>query len=186
MASKTKTSEIPASAPDASVEKLFSEGLEMLNAGKLEQAAAGIHAGSGGGDQSGAPELGMHRPGLFGRHPGPAPRAGRGRQGKRRFSIQLLLNQKNPQAALEALGKAIQAGPERVALHYLKAVAHAQLGQGQESAEALGRAAELDPDILFQFRLEPDFDGIRPRLPSPPCSGTDPSWASRASMRTCP
>ena len=77
------------------------------------------------------------------------------------LSAQLLLNHKNTAAALEGLDKALKAGPERATLHYLKALAHAQLGQVQESADALGQAMGLDPDIIFQFRLEPDFDGIR-------------------------
>jgi tetratricopeptide (TPR) repeat protein len=165
MASKTKTSEIPASAPDASVEKLFSEGLELLNAGKLEQAAAAFTQVQEAAIKAERLNLGRTVRGYLAAIQARLHEQGAGAKENAEFSIQLLLNQKNPQAALEALGKAIQAGPERVALHYLKAVAHAQLGQGQESAEALGRAAELDPDILFQFRLEPDFDGIRHSAP---------------------
>ena len=161
MASKTKTSEIPASAPDASVEKLFAEGLELLNAGKLEQAAAAFTQVQEAAIKQERLNLGRTVRGYLAAIQARLQEQGAPAKETAEFSIQLLLNQKSPQAALDAVDKALQAGPERVALHYLKALAHAQLGQTQESAEALGRAAGLDPDILFQFRLEPDFDSIR-------------------------
>jgi tetratricopeptide (TPR) repeat protein len=160
MATKTKTAETTASEV-LSVEEQFSEALELLNAGKLDAAGAAFTLVQAEAMAQERLNLGRTARGYLAAiqtrlHVQDAPVAEAGE-----MSAQLLLNQKNPQAALEALEKVIKATPERAALHYLKAVAHAQLGQGQESAEALGRAAELDPDILFQFRLEPDFDSIR-------------------------
>ena len=161
MATKTKTSETSASEPMPALEALFSEGLAHLDAGRLDQAAAAF-------TQVEAEAMGQERLNLG--------RTARGylcaiearlrEQGAPaletpELTAQMLLNKKNPAAALEALEKALAAFPERGNLHYLKAVAHAQLGQGQESADALAKAVELDADILFQFRLEPDFDSIR-------------------------
>jgi tetratricopeptide (TPR) repeat protein len=161
MATKTKTSETLAPAPVPSVEKLFSEGLEHLNAGKLVEAAAAFTQVQAEAISQDRLNLGRTARGYLTAiearlHEQDAPS-----KETAEMSAQLLLNRKNPEAALEALDKAIKASPERSTLHYLKAVAHAQLGQGQESAEALAKAAELDTDVLFQFRLEPDFDGLR-------------------------
>ena len=161
MATKTKTSGTPAPAPVNAVEKLFTEGLAHLDGGRLKEAAAAF-------PEVQAVAIGQERLNLS--------RAARGyliaiqaRLHEKEapaletpeLSVQLLLNKKNPQAALEALERALKSFPDRGALHYLRAVAHAQLGQGQEAADALAKAVELNSDLLFQFRLEPDFDGVR-------------------------
>jgi tetratricopeptide (TPR) repeat protein len=161
MATKTKTSETSAPAPVSPVEKLFSEGLEHLNAGELVAAAAAFTQVQAEAMSQERLNLGRTARGYLTAiearlHEQDAPS-----KETAELSAQLLLNRKNPEAALEALDKALKASPERGALHYLKAVAHAQLGQVQESADALAKAAEFDADVLFQFRLEPDFDGIR-------------------------
>jgi len=134
MATKTKTSGTPAPAPVDAVEKLFSDGLAHLDGGRLVEAEAAF-------TKVQAEAIAQERLNLS--------------------RAQLLLNKKNPAAALEALEPALKAFPDRGALHYLKAVAHAQQGQGQEAADALARAVELNGDLLFQFRLEPDFDSVR-------------------------
>jgi len=161
MATKTKTSGTPAPAPVDAVEKLFSDGLAHLDGGRLVEAEAAF-------TKVQAEAIAQERLNLS--------RAARGylvaiqaRLQEREtpaletpeLSAQLLLNKKNPAAALEALEPALKAFPDRGALHYLKAVAHAQQGQGQEAADALARAVELNGDLLFQFRLEPDFDSVR-------------------------
>jgi hypothetical protein len=70
----------------------------------------------------------------------------------------LFINRKNPEGALEILARI---PTESGRLCYLKALAQAQLEQGSEAAESLARAIQLEPDFLFQFRMEPDFDQVR-------------------------
>jgi tetratricopeptide (TPR) repeat protein len=161
MATKTKTSGAQASEPAQMVEKLFTEGLEHLDAGRLAEAAAAFAQVET--DAISQDRLGLGR---TARSYSLAIQARLQEQGAPalatpELSIQLLLNRKASGPALEALEGALKAFPDRPTLHYLKAVAHAQLGQAQEAADALGRAAELNGDIIFQFRLEPDFDGVR-------------------------
>jgi tetratricopeptide (TPR) repeat protein len=160
MATKTKTSE-PTVSGVLPVEKSFTEALELLNAGKLAAAATAFTQVQAEAMSQERLNLARTARGYLAAiearlHAQDAPGAE-----VAEMSAQLLLNQKNPQAALEALDNGIKALPERAALHYLKAVAYAQLGQVQESADALAKAAEFDADMLFQFRLEPDFDSIR-------------------------
>ncbi len=161
MATKTKTSETSAAPSFAQVEKLFTEALELMAGGKLEQAAAAFTKVQEEAINQDRLNLGRTARSYLAAIQARLQAQGGANPENAEFSVQLLLNRKNPQAALEAVEKAIQVSPERASLHYLKALAFAQLGQGQESAEALGKAAELDSDILFQFRLEPDFDSIR-------------------------
>ena len=161
MATKTKTTETSAAAPVPTVEKLFSEGLELLNAGKLVEAAAAFTKVQAEAMSQERLNLGRTARGYLTAIQARLQDQGAPGKETAELSAQLLLNRKNPEAALEGLDKAIKTAPERSSLHYLKAVAHAQLGQGQESAEALGRAADLDADVRFQFRLEPDFDSLR-------------------------
>jgi tetratricopeptide (TPR) repeat protein len=161
MATKTKT---PAtSAPEAvkPVEKLFSEGLEHLDAGRLVEAAAVFTEVQAEAMKQERLNLGRTARGYLTAIQARLQEQGEPGRETAELSAQLLLNKKNPAAALELLDKTLAAHPERAKLHYLKAVAHAQAGQGQESADALAKAAELDADILFQFRLEPDFDSLR-------------------------
>jgi len=164
MATKTKTSE-PTASEVVQVEKSFTEALELLNAGKLDAAATAFTRVQAEAMSQERLNLARSARGYMvaieaRRHAQDAP----GAEGAE-MSAQLLLNQKNPQEALDTLDKGIKAMPERAVLHYLKAVAHAQLGQIQESADALGKSVEFDADMLFQFRLEPDFDSIRHSAP---------------------
>jgi len=161
MATKTKTTETTAAALAPAVEKQYSEALELLNAGKLAEAAAAFTLVQTEAINQERLNLGRAARSYLTAIQARLQEQGAAITETAEFSVQLLLNQRNAQGALEALDLAIKARPERAALHYLKAVAHAQLTQNQESADALGRAVELDADLLFQFRLEPDFDGIR-------------------------
>jgi len=161
MTTKTKTSEPSASGSVPQAEKLFSEALELLGAGNLSAASAAFTQAEAEAMSQERLNLGRTCRGYLAAierrlhaQDEPAPE-------NTEFSVQLLLNQKNPAGALELLDSAIQALPERGQLHYLKAMACAQLGQALESADALAKAVEFDVDLLFQFRLEPDFDGVR-------------------------
>jgi tetratricopeptide (TPR) repeat protein len=161
MATKTKTSETPAPVPSPSVEATFSEGLEQLNAGHLEAAAAAFTAVK---EQAAAQELlnlGRTARGYLAAIQARIQEQGEASRETPELSAQVLLNRRDPEAALATLDKALAAAPERASLHYLKALAHAQLDQAQEAADALAKAVKGDADFLFQFRLEPDFDSIR-------------------------
>jgi len=83
--------------------------------------------------------------------PGPAPE----------LQAQLHLNRRETKEALEILDKALKAHKDRAQLHFLKAIAHAQLGDAAASAGALTTAVQLDDDLRFIYRLEPDFDIFR-------------------------
>ena len=78
---------------------------------------------------------------------------------------QMLLNRGDAKAALTLLDKALKASPNHAAQHYLKASAHAQLGDAEASAEALNHALLLDGDLLNLYRLEPDFEKVRNLAP---------------------
>lgn len=74
---------------------------------------------------------------------------------------QLDLNRKDPKAALTILEKALKTHPKDAKLHYLKAVALAQLEQDEPCAASLKTALELDADLTYLFRMEPDFEDMR-------------------------
>jgi tetratricopeptide (TPR) repeat protein len=160
MATKTKTSETPDSAPAHSVEQVFSEALGHLDAGDLSAAVRAftlVEEGAVAQDR-----LSLCR---AARSYLAAIRA-RQEQGEAsrpapELAVQLHLNRRDLDEALAKAGEALAAQPDRASLHYLKALAYALQGSAQESAEALARAIELEPGLLFQFRLEPDFDGVR-------------------------
>jgi len=161
MATKTKTSETSASAPVPSVEKVFSQGLEQLNAGDLVAAGTSFKFVQEEAISQDRLGLGRTARGYLAAIQARLQEQDAASAGTPELTAQLMLNKNSAATALEVVDRALQAHPERATLHYLKAVAHAQLDQGQESAEALAKAVELDADFLFQFRLEPDFDGIR-------------------------
>ena len=77
------------------------------------------------------------------------------------LSAQLALNRRDPDAALALVEAALKSGPEQAGLLYLKAVALAQLDQAQPAAEALVKAVALEAGLIYQFRLEADFDSVR-------------------------
>lgn len=77
------------------------------------------------------------------------------------LQAQLHLNRRETKEAFEVLEKALKAHKDRASLHYLKAVAHAQSGDGAGAAAALTQALQLDGDLRFVYRLEPDFDAYR-------------------------
>lgn len=74
---------------------------------------------------------------------------------------QMCLNAKDAEGALKVLDKAIKTHPDVAKLHYLKAVALAQLDQEEPCAASLKAALDLDADLTFQFRMEPDFEDMR-------------------------
>jgi tetratricopeptide (TPR) repeat protein len=161
MVTKTKALETSVSALDPSVEQAFSKGLAKLNAGDLPAAASAFESVQT--RTVNQDNLGLSRT---------AQRYLTAIQDRLKDSIepchetlemsaQLLLNRTASIAALQVIDKAIQELPQRAVLYYLKAIAYAQMEQGQESADALIKAVALDGDFVFRFRLEPDFDSVR-------------------------
>lgn len=90
-----------------------------------------------------------------------APKAPAGPEG----DAQWLLNKKDSVGALALLEKSIKAAPTSGILQFLKATAHAQLGDAEASAEALNRSMLLNGDLLHLYRLETDFDSVRNMAP---------------------
>ena len=78
---------------------------------------------------------------------------------------QWLLNRNDTKGALALLEKSIKTDPTNGILHFLKASAHAQMGDAEAAAEALNRSLLLDGDLLHLYRLETDFDGVRNLAP---------------------
>jgi tetratricopeptide (TPR) repeat protein len=161
MATKTKTSETQAAAPDQSLESVLQEGLEHFNGGRLAQAAQAFETVRTGAASRDLLNMSHAARGYL--------RAVQERikdqtepiPDSLELSAQLHLNQGHGEAALVILDKALAAQPERAILLYLKSLALAQLERVQESADALTAAAALEPDFLFQFRLDADFDAVR-------------------------
>lgn len=77
------------------------------------------------------------------------------------MQAQLHLNRRESKEAIEILDKALKAHSDWAQLHYLKAIAFAQLGDVASTAAALGKAVELNNDTRFVYRLESDFDAFR-------------------------
>ena len=73
------------------------------------------------------------------------------------LDLTLLVNEGESELALEQVEKALKGHGNMAALHYLKATALAQMGRFEEAAESLGAARELNPDLAWTWRLEPDF-----------------------------
>jgi len=77
------------------------------------------------------------------------------------MAIQVHLNRGEAQEAVTLAESTLKASPERAAVHYLKALALAQLGEADRSAEALGKSLALEPTLHHQYLLEKEFDAFR-------------------------
>jgi tetratricopeptide (TPR) repeat protein len=73
------------------------------------------------------------------------------------LDLAILVNDGESELALEHVEKALKGHGTMASLHYLKATALAQMGRFEEAAESLGTARELNPDLAWTWRLEPDF-----------------------------
>jgi len=161
MATKTKTSEASAPAPEGGLEQVFSEGLAHLDSGDLVAATKAFTRVQEEAVRLDRLSLVRTARSYLAAIQARVEERCEASKETAEMAVQLLINRKEPEGALARVAPAIQAAPDRASLHYLKALAHAQLGQTQESAEALSRAVELDPDLLYQFRMEPDFEEVR-------------------------
>ena len=161
MATKPKTTESTASAQGAGLDTMFVKALEQFNGGQLKEAAAAFAALQAEAGKLEDIRLGRSAQSYLKAiqtrldlQESPAAEAPE-------LAAQLALNRHDPDAALARVEAALQAGPEQAGLLYLKAVALAQLEQVQPSADALVKATGLEPGLIYQFRLEADFDGVR-------------------------
>jgi tetratricopeptide (TPR) repeat protein len=161
MVTKIKALETLVSALDPSIEQALLDGLAKFNVGELSEAAVAfnsIQTRTANQENLGLSHLAQYYLTAIQNRlkdcSDPCKETVE-------MSAQLLINRKDALAALEVLDKNIEESPQRAALYYLKATAYAQLEQSQESADALMKAMETDPDFLFRFRLEPDFDAVR-------------------------
>jgi predicted Zn-dependent protease len=75
--------------------------------------------------------------------------------------IQACLNRHETDEAIKLSEKALKGHPTKGSLHYLRAVAFAQAENTDASAESLKKAVEIDPDFVYQWHMEPDFNAIR-------------------------
>lgn len=76
-------------------------------------------------------------------------------------NAQWLLNKHDSAGALALLEKSTKADPTSGILQFLKATAHAQLGDAEAAADSLNRALLLNSDLIHLYRLETDFDAVR-------------------------
>jgi tetratricopeptide (TPR) repeat protein len=72
-----------------------------------------------------------------------------------------LLNDKQPEAALEKIEQILKRESSNANVHYLKALALAETQQMELAAECLKRAIELEPTLQYVYKLEPDFRQCR-------------------------
>ncbi len=164
MATKAKASATTSSASVKGQENPLSsklaEALELLNGKKVKEAAAAFTALLAEARETG--QFGMIRT-IQTALTALEARGAKAEAGKDSPSLEasVLLNKKEPKAALEVLDKALKADVANPRLNFLKATALAQLGESEPSAEALGKAIAADPGIQVLFRLEHDFDEIR-------------------------
>lgn len=77
------------------------------------------------------------------------------------MEAQLLLNHGDLDGALAMVDKALKGDAANANLHYLRATVLARKEQAEPSAESMRKAMELNPDYIFIYRLEPDFEAIR-------------------------
>lgn len=164
MATKAKTSGTPSSAPAQGPEAALVEALKLFHEGKAEAAKSALEALLNLAREQG--HLGIERTAQ--NH----LKALESKTGKAasvpanpELDAQLLLNRHEPEAALSLVEGVLAKHADRAPLHFLKAVALAQLDQAEAAAAALNRAIELDGGFLHLFHLEPDFDGLRQSAP---------------------
>ncbi|BDU76891.1 hypothetical protein [Mesoterricola sediminis] len=161
MAIKPKTNESPVTSADMTLEDSLTAALAKLGDNDLKAAQAAFEAVQAAALQAEAFPIARtaqsHLAAIAKRLDGaeapaePAPE----------LAVQVQLNRRDPEAALGLAEAALKARPDHAGLHYLKALSLALLDRPQESADALTQATSLDPGLIYQFRLEPDFDAVR-------------------------
>ena len=155
-----KSAPLPPQAPLSPLAGAFSKAMKLVDSGKHAEAAKAlgtlIHEAQATGDWAvkrraqiylTLAESHLHAPKV-----GPTDAVA---------EIEACLNRHDPAGAIKLLDKALKSHPTQAILHYMKAVAHAQTEQVEASAESMKKAMDLDPDLVFQWHMEPDFNSIR-------------------------
>ena len=164
MATKAKTAGNTSSAAPSSLEATFSEGVSLLDAGKLAEAAAkfqqveteALERGDVVIARSARTRLAAVRARLE------KPESA---EATAEMAALVHLNRQEPDEALAVVEKALKTRKDDARLHYLKAIALAQKLDAGACAEALKIAFELDLNLVHLFRSERDFDQIRNQAP---------------------
>jgi tetratricopeptide (TPR) repeat protein len=164
MATKTKTAGSTTSAPEKTLEGLFSEALDLVDQKAYDKAlvaleALRLEAGKQGQismarsarNYIAALQLRTQVKAVTPTDP--------------ELAAQLLLNCGAADEALALLDKAIKTDGQDARLFYLKATAHAQKDEAEAAAEAIRQSVALNQDVVHQFRLERDFDRVRSSAP---------------------
>ena len=165
MATKPKTTETSAPVKDQTLEARFSQALDAYNAGSLQEAQAAFTAVMEEAGRAEAYRLGHSAQAYLKAIQTRLETLQGPLSPSQELSATVELNEAEPEAALARVDEALTARPDHAGLNYLKAVALAQLGEAQACADALAKALALDPGLIYQFRLEADFDGIRHTAP---------------------
>lgn len=165
MATKPKTSESQAPVKDASLDAMLAQALEQLNTGKLKEAAAAFGVLLDEALKLEDLRLGRTAQGYLKAIQSRLENLEADLPQTAELSAQVALNRRDPDSALALVEEGLKSHPDHAGLHYLKALALAQLDQTQPAADALTQATTLDPGLIYQFRLEADFDSLRHSAP---------------------
>lgn len=166
MATKAKTEPAPKSpqfpAPGAPspLAAAFGKAVKLVDSGKYEEAEKALETLVRDAQQTGEWPIKRRAEVYLGlarakAHPAKAMAADAATE------IQACLNRRDPEQALKLCEKALKGHPAQGAIHYLRAVAHAQSDNVEAAAESLKKAVELEPNFVFQWHMEPDFNAIR-------------------------
>lgn len=168
MATKTKSTAQPARPTHGStlpkeLDDAFTHALKLLDAGKLAEARTALEALHEKSEEAGNPAF-VH-----------AVRARlealRQRLSETKDSTppallaQVHLTRQEDKAALDLLEKAVVKEAGKAPLHYLHSIALLRADRLEESAAALAKAVERDPDLRYTYFLEPEFDDVRRMAP---------------------
>lgn len=164
MATKAKTAGSTSSAAPRSLEEIFSDGINLLNAGKHSEAIAVFQEVEAEASTQG--RVAMVRAAKM-------RIAALSAQDEKPGSIQaapelealIHLNRGESDEALKLIEKLLKTQNEDGRVHYLKAIALAQKQDAEASASALKIALQLDSNLIHLFRNERDFDQIRAQAP---------------------
>jgi predicted Zn-dependent protease len=150
---------------DASLESMLSQALEQFTAGKLKEAAEAFKNLQEEAAKREDFRLGRTAQGYLKAVQSRLEDQGVQAVQAPELLAQLQLNHQDPEAALAQAEEGLKAHPDHAGLLYVSALALAQLDQAQASADALAKAVALDAGLVFQFRLDADFDGVRHSAP---------------------
>jgi len=156
----SKSATAPVQAPPFPLASSFAAAVKLVDAGKFQDAAKALEALVLAAQSAGEWAI-KRRAQVYLQlaeaklHPAKASPADPVTE------IQACLNRRQTDEALKLSEKALKAHPTQASLHYLRSVAFAQAENTEASAECLKKSVELEPDFVFQWHMERDYDSIR-------------------------